>query len=92
MYKLTGEFSQHTARAVEAAGSSMIAQGQFSFDLSGLERIDSAAVAVMIEWQRQADKQNRAMEFHDAPSGLLSLIQLYGLTEQFQLASSAGRH
>lgn len=91
MYKLAGELSQKNARTALVAGNAAISQGQSDFDLSGLERIDSAAVAVMIEWQRQALAKKQTLQFHALPASLISLIRLYGLSEQF-ITPSSGRH
>jgi phospholipid transport system transporter-binding protein len=90
VYKLAGELSQKNARTALAEGNAAISQGQSDFDLSGLERIDSAAVAVMIEWQRQARKK-ATLQFHALPASLISLIRLYGLSEQF-ITPSSERH
>lgn len=91
MYKLAGELSQKNARTALAEGNAAIAQGQSEFDLSGLERIDSAAVAVMIEWQRQAMEKKLTLQFHALPDNLISLIRLYGLNDQL-ITPSSGRH
>ena len=84
MYKLAGELSQNNARVQVAAGNAAIAQGQLDFDFS-------TAVASMIEWQREAAKKHQTLHFHSVPASVISLIQLYGLTGQFQL-SPAERH
>jgi len=91
VYKVTGELSQNNARIVAAEGIAAIMQGQSDMDFSGLEHIDSATVAVMIEWQRRAAEKHQPLQFHSVPASLLSLIQLYGLTEQFSIIP-AGRH
>lgn len=87
MYKLESELSQRNAGQVVPAGLSAIAGGQLTFDLSDLARIDSSAVAAMLAWQRGAQAQGKNVQFHAVPAGLLSLIALYGLTEQFSLNS-----
>ncbi|MFZ6692324.1 STAS domain-containing protein [Undibacterium sp. SXout20W] len=91
MYKLAGELTQNNARVQVAAGNAAITQGQLDFDFSDLVQIDSTAVASMIEWQREAAKKHQTLHFHSVPVSVISLIQLYGLTGQFQL-SPAERH
>jgi len=88
VYKVTGELSQKNAHIAVADGISAILQGQSDFDFSELQRIDSATVAVMIEWQRRAADKRQPLQFHAVPATLLSLIQLYGLTEQFSIVPS----
>ena len=91
MYTLAGELSQNNAHEQVVAGHAAITQGQCDFDFSNLVKMDSTAVASMIEWQRQAAQHNKTLHFHAVPATLISLIQLYGLTGQFQL-SPAERH
>ncbi|MFZ6719071.1 STAS domain-containing protein [Undibacterium sp. Ji49W] len=86
MYKVTGELCHDNAPAAVTAGLSAIASGQLAFDLSDLSKIDSSAVAVMIEWQRHALQRGAQLQFEGVPGSLLSLISLYGLSEQFQVA------
>lgn len=87
MYKVSGGLSHETANQVAAAGLAAITAGQLQFDLSELAKIDSSAVAVMIEWQRQASRLGKQLAFQAAPASLISLIDLYGLKEQFNIIS-----
>lgn len=91
MYTLTGELTQQTAATVVAAGLAALAAGQTEFDLSGLDKVDSSAVATMLAWQRQAVSQQKSLNFHAIPASLVSLISLYGLSNQFPSAAT-GRH
>ena len=91
MYKLSGQLAQENARQAVDAGIAALTAGASDFDLSGLERVDSAAVAVMIAWQRYALQEKKLLKFHSAPPALQSLIALYGLSGQFQMVA-AERH
>lgn len=91
MYKVVGELCHDTANSIAAAGLSAIAAGQSEFDLSGLAKIDSSAIVVMIEWQRQATRSGKQLRFDAVPASLLSLIDLYGLKDLF-LLNSPERH
>ena len=91
MYKVSGGLNHETANAAVAAGLSAITEGQVQFDLSDLAQIDSSAVVVMLAWQRQASHQGKQVEFQAVPAGLISLINLYGLKEQFSI-NSPERH
>lgn len=91
MYKVSGDLCQENANAAVAAGLDAIRQGEATFDCSHLSRIDSTAVVAMLAWQRQAQADGKSLQFIGLPAGLLSLIGLYGLHDQFHL-ESAGRH
>lgn len=61
-------------------------QDELVIDLSGITEVDSSAVSMLLEWQRQADKKQQQLHFVNVPQSLRSLIQLYGVSE---LISSA---
>ena len=50
-------------------------------DLAGVNHADSAGVALLIEWIRQARQQNRTINFHNIPSQLLAIARLCGVAE-----------
>jgi phospholipid transport system transporter-binding protein len=70
------------AAAVLEAGLHAIAGGQREIDLAGLEAVDSAAVAVLLAWQRAG----RPLVFSSLPPNLQSLIDLYGVNSLLSLA------
>lgn len=82
------------AVAVSETGLAAIRAGAEEFDLSGLNSVDSSSVAVMLAWQRCAQSLGRSVSFSGAPASLRSLIDLYGLTDFFQLqnTSAPARH
>ena len=88
MYQPGQELSLQNAVKSVQAGLTAIAQGQMDFDLSALTFVDSSAVAVMLEWQRAAQRQAKVITFHGMPSNVSSLIELYGLSEFFITAHS----
>lgn len=49
-------------------------------DLSGITDVDSSAVSMLLEWQRQAGKEQQQLHFINIPQSLFSLIQLYGVS------------
>lgn len=50
-------------------------------DLSGLTEVDSAAISLLLEWRREAQRENRKIEYANLPDNLKSLAELYGVTE-----------
>lgn len=49
-------------------------------DLGGVPRADSAGLALMLEWLRQARTQGRALSFTRVPARLQDLIDVTGLS------------
>ncbi len=79
------ELNLNNAVSVSQRGCAAIAAGAEEIDLSSLDSVDSAAVAVLLSWQRQAQKQSRSLRLLAAPASLLSLISLYGMQDFFEL-------
>ena len=88
------ELSLRNAVSVSETGLQAIHAGSDQIDMTPLQIVDSAAVAVMLVWQRQAQSLNRSLQFIGVPASLMSLISLYGLTDFFKVveATSHERH
>jgi phospholipid transport system transporter-binding protein len=69
------------ANATEALahGLAALRAGQSVFDLSQVEAVDSAAVSVMLAWQRAAAQSGIKLELRNLPEQLQSLTKLYGV-------------
>jgi phospholipid transport system transporter-binding protein len=50
-------------------------------DLAGLDAVDSAAVAVLLAWQRRAAIEGVDLSFTGAPANLGALAELYGVED-----------
>ena len=58
-------------------------------DLDGIHRADSAGIALLVEWQRQAQRQNCSIHFHNIPRQLLAIARLSGVEAILSLSSNA---
>ena len=67
------------AAEVAALGRAAIDRGDVDFDLSGVARCDSSAVAVLLEWQRAARERGLVLTVSGLPAGLTSLAGVYGV-------------
>ncbi|MES2297533.1 MAG: STAS domain-containing protein [Pseudomonadota bacterium] len=67
------------ARAALAQGVSAIRAGQTEFDLAQLTTVDSAAVSVLLSWQRAARAAGSTVSYVNMPANLRSLATLYGV-------------
>lgn len=73
------------AQALEHdAGSSAI----FSVDASALREFDTAALALLLQARRQAQRQGRTFEVLGAPHKLVQLARLYGVHELLGLQAA----
>ena len=50
-------------------------------DLKGVEPVDSAGVAALLEWKRRALAEGVELTFENVPPTMASLAELYGVDE-----------
>ncbi|HEY1148940.1 MAG TPA: STAS domain-containing protein [Pseudoduganella sp.] len=60
-------------------GLAALRAGQTVFDLGNVATVDSAAVSVMLAWQRAAAQSGKRLTLQNLPASLRSLTQLYGV-------------
>ncbi len=75
----TDDIGMANAAQVAEQGRAAIERGDAHFDLSGVARCDSSAVAVLLEWQRLAVAKGLTLEITAPPAGLVSLAAVYGV-------------
>jgi phospholipid transport system transporter-binding protein len=71
-------------------GREAIAAGDLQIDLSDVRAVDSAAVALLLDWQRAAQARGAALSFGGVPAGIHSLARLYGVTALLGLREPDG--
>lgn len=62
-----------------AEGWSAIERGEFAFDLSAVTEVDTAAIALLLDWQRRASFRGGRLQFSGVPADIASLAKLYGV-------------
>ena len=70
-------------------GLAAIRAGDLTIDLAGVKTVDSAAVALLLAWQRAAAEQGKKLTFVGVPPGVASLAGLYGVDALLQLETAA---
>ncbi len=50
-------------------------------DFANVSEVDTAAISLMMEWQRRALANGRKISFVNLPDSLISLAALYGVSE-----------
>lgn len=76
-----GELTLKQASAVLRAGEQALAQGATTFDLAQVTKVDSAALSLLLSWQRSAQARSLAIGFRNIPDNVLSLARLYGVAD-----------
>jgi phospholipid transport system transporter-binding protein len=88
---ISGELTFESVANVYAQSQSTLSGYTGDIDLSGLGAIDSAGLALLLEWQALAHARGSELSFINAPSGLKRLavlsdaVELLGLTGTGQI-------
>lgn len=53
-------------------------------DLSGVERINSAGLALVIEWLREARHESKELEIHNPPAELMAMASICDVEDLLQ--------
>ena len=79
---LQGPLTMDNVVAVLDEGSRLLPTGpRIMVDLAGVTEVDSAAVSLLLEWRRAAQRNGRKVEFANLSANLKSLAALYGVSE-----------
>ena len=86
--KLTGALSFESLPAVLAESAQFTSRTDLPerlvIDFEGITDIDSSAVALLLEWRREALARGKTLEFVNLPANLVALAQLYGVADLIQ--------
>jgi phospholipid transport system transporter-binding protein len=63
-----------------------VSKGELLLDFSAVEDADSSALTLVFAWLRSAREQNIALRVVHPPAGMLSLAELYGVSDFLPLA------
>ena len=83
-----GALTLGTVSGLTGAAEEHLRQGAKVVDFRGVTEVDSSAVALALEWQRQAAVSNTGLRFANLPAAMQNLAKLYGVSELLQPASS----
>ena len=84
-FAIIGELNHQSVPTVLRASSSLFFSGKtgnrdgLSINLQDVSRSDSAGVALLIEWMRQAKKNNKAISFNNIPKQMHEIAEVSGV-------------
>jgi phospholipid transport system transporter-binding protein len=85
---LNGELSFETIPGVLAESAEYAARSdlpeRLTIDFAAITGVDSSAVALLLEWRRQALRRGKTLIFANLPANLMALAELYGVAELIQ--------
>ena len=82
---LEGDLVLDNATRMLAEGEQAILAGTRVFDLSGVVKMDSSALSLLLALRRSGLKNaaGNALQFRNVPESLTSLARLYGISDLF---------
>ncbi len=54
---------------------------RLTFDLAGVQRVDSAGLALLLEWLREAQRRGKEIRFQNIPGQLAAIAKVSGLND-----------
>jgi len=85
---LEGPVTLETVPGLVSVAEQHFRQGAGVIDLAGVTEVDSAAVALALEWVRQAERASVKLRLLNVPASIQNLAKLYGVSELLQPASA----
>jgi phospholipid transport system transporter-binding protein len=59
--------------------------GKLQVDLAGVTRSESAGIALLLEWLREARRRGRDIEFQNPPAQMLSMLKFFELEQMLPI-------
>ena len=80
LLRVSGPLTVATVGALAEGGRQQFGDAQeLVVDLAGATEVDSAALSLLFEWQREARRRKIRISFRSLPPSLQSLAALYGV-------------
>jgi phospholipid transport system transporter-binding protein len=84
---LEGAITLDTVPGLVDAVEEHLRQGVSVVDFNAVTEVDSAAVALALEWMRQAGRAGKGLRLANLPASMQNLAKLYGVSEFLQSAA-----
>lgn len=79
-YELLGPLDFETVSCLRLQGFGLLdGQAELVFDLGGVERSDSAGLALLLEWVREAQRRGTEIRFQNMPPQMSAIARTSGL-------------
>lgn len=88
VHRISGNLTIETVTQFFERGLDFAGENSLVVDLEQVLTVDSAAVSLLLMWVRQAQKNGLCLSFINTPASLLSLANLYGVTEMLPFQSN----
>lgn len=84
--RIEGELGFQNVAELNPQGQALIASAtSLEFDLAGVVRVDSAGLALLVEWMRNAQTSGKSIRFLNVPPQMLAIARVSGLDQVLPL-------
>ena len=80
-WRIAGDVLMDNANFILQQSRALSMGDEFLVDFSAVNKVDTAALSLMMEWQRRAATSSSRVGFANLPVNLTRLVSLYGLTD-----------
>lgn len=87
-WHVSGDIFMDNANAILSQSDALLMVDALEIDFSAVTDVDTAALSLIMEWQRRAVASSCKVTFAHLPANLTSLAELYGVTEFIPISSS----
>jgi phospholipid transport system transporter-binding protein len=90
-FELAGDLVfENAARVLEEGDAAFGGQARVDVDLARVGRVDSAGLALLLEWAVAAREAGRKVSYRNLPTGVSALAGISDVSELLDAAASAG--
>jgi phospholipid transport system transporter-binding protein len=87
-WHVSGDLLMDNVNEILLKSESLSMSDGFVVDFSDVTKVDTAALSLMMEWQRRAFASTSKVSFANLPMNLRRLVTLYGVAEFVPLSVS----
>lgn len=87
-WHVSGDVFMDNANAILNQSNAFLMTDAIEIDFSEVTDVDTAALSLILEWQRRAVASNGTVSFTNLPANLTSLATLYGVTDFISMGTN----
>ena len=80
-WRISGNVLMDDAQKLLEQSAALPLENDIEIDFSQVTDVDTVALSLMFEWQRRASEHNCNVRYLNLPANLISLADLYGVTD-----------
>jgi phospholipid transport system transporter-binding protein len=79
VWHLAGVLDMTSVPTLRNLANTLVDAPEVLVDLCEVTRMDSAGLALLVDWQGQARRRRTALRFRNLPTGIAAIAEVYGL-------------